>query len=272
MGWHATRAQLPPIWVDRLDGVEDDIRSIQLKMRKLSGLHTKRLIVTFDADADLAIEINIELVTLNITKLFRHAENELRRLAGWGTQRSTSTGLISADEKVRNNVQHATAHKLQNLSMTFRRSQKDYLRRIKAQKEGLGGDFDFLDKNIQESEVGRMGMGGPPDSINEAQMAVLEQTEQYVQERDVETRNIVKSIEELSIIFKELAVLVIDQGTVLDRIDFNMEQVVESTTVGVQQLREAEEKQRNATPRKCIGVLFILIAVMLIILIIKYTS
>ncbi len=34
-----------------------------------------------------------------------------------------------------------------------------------------------------------------------------------------------KSIEELSVIFKELAVLVIDQGTVLDRIDYNMEQV-----------------------------------------------
>lgn len=35
----------------------------------------------------------------------------------------------------------------------------------------------------------------------------------------------VKSIEDLSTIFKELAVLVIDQGTILDRIDFNMEQV-----------------------------------------------
>ena len=34
-----------------------------------------------------------------------------------------------------------------------------------------------------------------------------------------------QSIEELSEIFKELAVLVIDQGTILDRIDFNMEQV-----------------------------------------------
>jgi syntaxin 16 len=44
--------------------------------------------------------------------------------------------------------------------------------------------------------------------------------------RDVEIQQIAKSIEELSQIFKELAVLVIDQGTILDRIDFNMEQVV----------------------------------------------
>ena len=34
----------------------------------------------------------------------------------------------------------------------------------------------------------------------------------------------------------ELAVLVIDQGTILDRIDFNMEQVVERTQEGLVQL------------------------------------
>jgi len=43
--------------------------------------------------------------------------------------------------------------------------------------------------------------------------------------RDHEINAIVQSIEELSQIFKELAVLVIDQGTILDRIDYNMEQV-----------------------------------------------
>ncbi len=242
-------------------------------MRKLGAMHTKRLIVTFDIENDIAIERDIERTTLNITRLFRHAENELRRLAGGTQQHSTSTGLISAEEKVRNNVKHAIARKLQNFSIAFRQSQKEYLRRVKAQKEGVGGDFDFLDKHIQEYEVGGgMGVGGPPDNVNEVQLAVvLEQTQQYVQERDVETRNIMKSIEELNVIFKELAVLVIDQGTVLDRIDFNMEQVVESTTVGVDQLRQAEERQKNATPRKCITVLLLSITTMLIILVIKYT-
>jgi hypothetical protein len=44
--------------------------------------------------------------------------------------------------------------------------------------------------------------------------------------RDKEIQQIARSIEELSQIFKELAILVIDQGTILDRIDYNMEQVV----------------------------------------------
>eukprot|EP00640_Fibrocapsa_japonica_P005698 CAMPEP_0113941088 /NCGR_PEP_ID=MMETSP1339-20121228/7088_1 /TAXON_ID=94617 /ORGANISM="Fibrocapsa japonica" /LENGTH=95 /DNA_ID=CAMNT_0000945135 /DNA_START=1 /DNA_END=288 /DNA_ORIENTATION=+ /assembly_acc=CAM_ASM_000762 len=91
-----------------------------------------------------------------------------------------------------------------------------------------------------------------------------------VQDRDEEITKIVKSIQELSTIFKELAVLVIDQGTILDRIDFNMEQVVEHTKEGITQLEKAEAYQKSSHPIKCIAVLLVLIAIMLTILILKH--
>lgn len=41
--------------------------------------------------------------------------------------------------------------------------------------------------------------------------------------REQELRNLLKSIEELNSIFKDISILVIEQGTILDRIDYNIE-------------------------------------------------
>ena len=61
--WDANKAQLPPVWVDRVDSVEEDVRQIQLKMRELSSLHTKRLMVSFDDASEQHKERGIELLT-----------------------------------------------------------------------------------------------------------------------------------------------------------------------------------------------------------------
>ncbi len=84
--------------------------------------------------------------------------------------------------------------------------------------------------------------------------------------------HIAKSIEELAAIFKELAVLVIDQGTILDRIDYNMENAVDSAKEGVKQLEKAEEHQKNSMSVKCIIALVVLIIIMVGVLIWKHSG
>merc|ERR1712010_17879 len=88
--------------------------------------------------------------------------------------------------------------------------------------------------------------------LNKNQSPLVDDLHEAVLSRDKEISQISKSIEELSAIFKELAVLVIDQGTILDRIDYNMESVVEHTKEGIQQLQTAERRQKSARPMKCI--------------------
>jgi len=106
--------------------------------------------------------------------------------------------------------------------------------------------------------------------LNQAQLSVVDDLTQAVQSRDKEIAKIASSIQELGTIFKELAVLVIDQGTILDRIDYNMETVVEHTKEGISHLEKAEKSQKNARSMKCILCLSMTIFVLLLILILKH--
>jgi syntaxin 16 len=152
---------------------------------------------------------------------------------------------------------------LQEQSVTFRQSQRKYLAEVQAQKSGglVSQDSKFgIDVGAESG-----------DFFTTQQLAVVDDLTAAVQSRDQEIVKIAQSIEELGTIFKELAVLVIDQGTMLDRIDYNMEAVVEHTKTGVKQLEKAENAQKSARPMRCIVCLSITIFVLMLILVLKHT-
>jgi syntaxin 16 len=165
------------------------------------------------------------------------------------------------------------AKQLQELSVTFRQSQRRYLAEVQAQKSGgLVPDSKFGMLHLVDAahHDSRDPNSGDSTFFTAQQMALVDDLTSAVQSRDEEIIKIAQSIEELGTIFKELAVLVIDQGTILDRIDYNMEAVVESTKTGIQQLEKAEKNQRNARPLRCIVCLSLTIFALLTILIIKH--
>lgn len=89
--------------------------------------------------------------------------------------------------------------------------------------------------------------------------------------RDQEIHAVVRSIEELAQLFRDLQELAVAQGTILDRIDFHLENAVENVHQGIGELEKAEEHQQNALSTKCIVVLLVLIGVMILVLILKHS-
>merc|ERR1712072_261274 len=103
----------------------------------------------------------------------------------------------TADAQVRKNLQQAKAVVMRDLSSEFRNLQQQYLLKLKQQKTGASGGFDFLGEE-KKGDVDEAG-------FTSAQMQAVVDTEALVQERDEEIAKIARSIEELSGIFKELA-------------------------------------------------------------------
>ena len=58
----------------------------------------------------------------------------------------------------------------------------------------------------------------------------------------------------------------------MDRIDYNMELVVERTKQGITELETAEKHQKSSRPLKCMLFLIFLIIIMLGVLIMKHSK
>lgn len=252
-GIQMTSLNNTPSWVGDVDSVKETLLDIQRRMDDLQSLHASRVGSVFGKDLD-DMEGRIELMTRDITDRFRQAERILQKVGAATRRAGGEEAAIGA------NVQRSLAKQLQELSVSFRSSQRKYLAEVQAQKNGdMAGDSKF---GIDLTDGG--------DFFTTQQVQVVDDLQEAIQSRDHEISKIAQSIEELGTIFKELAVLVIDQGTILDRIDYNMEAVVEHTKTGITQLEKAEKHQRNARPMKCIVSLVMLICVLLLILVLKH--
>ncbi|XP_022744601.1 syntaxin-41-like isoform X2 [Durio zibethinus] len=221
---------LPPAWVDVSEEIAANVQRARTKMAELAKAHAKALMPSFgDGKED---QRNIEALTLDITNLLKKSERRLQKLSATGP---------SEDSNIRKNVQRSLATDLQNLSVELRRKQSTYLKRLRQQKE----------------------------VFNEHQMAKLKQSEAFTVEREREIQQVVESVNELAQIMKDLSVLVIDQGTIVDRIDYNIQNVATTVEEGLKQLEKAERTQKQGGMVMCATVLVIMCFVMLVLLTLK---
>jgi len=253
---------LPPDWVNDVDAVNAAISDIHRLMSELQSMHASRIGTVFGRDLD-TMERQIERKTTDITTLFRKAERSLQKVGA-------STRMAGGEElTVGANVQRSLAMQLQELSSAFRQKQRKYLADVKAQKSGGLVESEAM-FGINLEDDGTLQNKNDYSFGGAQQMSVVDDLTAEIQSRDKEISAIAKNIEELGAIFKELAVLVIDQGTILDNIDYNMEAVVEHTKEGIQQLEKAEKSQKSARPMKCIICLLCTIMILLLILVLKH--
>ncbi|KAL2954066.1 hypothetical protein AAZX31_19G200800 [Glycine max] len=248
---------LPPSWVDDSEEIATNIQRARVKISELTKAHAKALMPSFgDGKED---QRHIETLTQEITSLLRKSEVRLRRL-------SAAAGS-SEDSYVRKNVQRSLATDLQNLSMDLRRKQSAYLKRLQQQQEGYDG-ID-LEMSFTGSKFGSQNDEFSDVGFSEEQMTKLKRSEQFSEEREREIEQVVKSVHELAQIMKDLSVLVIDQGTIVDRIDYNIQSVSTSVEEGLKQLQKAERTQKKGGMVMCATTLVIMCFVMLVLLILK---
>lgn len=260
---------LPPIWMELLESVDADILSIERQIGMLKEYHSQRQRIVFENEASAQYDADIQETTRNITRLFQGCKTKLQQIATKGLdEEKTDDGKPKKagyeDRTVRFNVMRSRATTIQEWTKKFREAQRNFLQEMKIQEQRQN-------KYLQNGSISNT----LPDLTNIAngfdaeQLERLEQMEATATDRTQEILNIAKSVHELATLFQELSVLVVEQGSLLDRIDYNVEQTLDNLGKAKKEIDKANVHQKRSRTALCIIVLIMLILVAAFILIIK---
>lgn len=266
----AGESRMPPAWADGLEEAQYSLTRLRAKIHDLDTLHTRHLHrPTLDDSCDE--EQQIEALTQEITRIIGAAHRLIQQI------RSHSAEGGRQEQRLSYNVVSSLAATLQELSTDFRRSQNSYLRKLNSREERSKQYFDTaLDQDFPQGadwEVDNIdqqfGLGPMAGSLAQQQLLLLEEDNtRMAAQREHEVRQIFKSIVDLNEIFKDLGHMVADQGTVLDRIDYNIEQCQIQVHQGYQQLQKADNYQKKNRKMVCILVLASVTLILFILFII----
>ena len=163
-----------------------------------------------------------------------------------------------AEESIKNNMKKNLAEKIRDFTHEVIQNEEKNMKNYKE----LVGDTETVDFDNKGVESG--------DSKND--FLQLSEVDDRLKKRDEEITTLLRSIIELAQTFKDLQMLVQEQGTILDRIDYNIENALENTQVAHKELVKANDYMKKNCFRNVIMVLLFIVFVESVLILLKFTK
>nr|CDP95713.1 Bm7354 [Brugia malayi] len=232
----SSSSRVPPDWVDYLDEAQYELTRIRLRLKQIREMQQNHISKPTFLE-DLEAQKEMDKSTDEVTEMFSHCQRLIGFIEKANVIESAKQSLLRG-----NHVKKLSIH-------IFLHPQ------------------DWVNTEVLDD----VPIDSSHDGLTMEQIQLLLQNADMVKERERDVISVSKSIVELNSLFKDLASMVVDQGTVLDRIDYNVEQAALKVNSALSSVQRAEKYQRNDKKMYCILVLSATIIILLILLIIVKT-
>ena len=208
-------------------------------------MQERRVMPKFDEEENKLLNKNIRNTVTHITNQIHQCENTISSL-------SYQKANNEIQKQLKDNIKLYLTSKFNDFTRHFKYNQEIYIRKYKE----LGGGED-LDK-INNFENNNDNFLLKTEQINK------------LKSRDSDLNQLLQSMNNLTSTFNDLKNLVVEQGNILDRIDYNIDTAKDNTSKGKKHLMNAENLQKNSCFRNVMLVLVLVVFFEGILLIFKF--
>ena len=196
---------------------------------------------------------NIAKIVLDITNNIQLYEKNLKQFVKENINNNT-------DNIIKLNMQQTLYKNISDFTKKFKLNQEIYAKKYK--------ELVFEEDTTYEINSTRKEENIENNNINN--FLILDNSDIVLQRRDNELNLLLNSVNDLASLFKDMQTLVMEQGSILDRIDYNIDIASTNVNTGKKSLIKANDYQKNNCFRNVIIVLLVCIFIEASLLIFKF--
>ena len=254
-----------PKYMDLYEQCNNLLKDLEIEFNKLKEEQQKRIVPSFNEAESKLINQNIQLISDKMTK-------KLKKCKYLSKELKTLLANSDIDDNIKINMYQNLLNRLAEKSREMQINEELYLKKF---QELNAYDESFFSNN-QNNIINTISTN---NNINNYDSIETNQTQNFFsntakkldvgKERNKEIDIMVNTVNELKTIFEEASNMVIQQGTILDRIDYNTYQSRHHIRRGNRELEETHERLKSGCLRRLNQILIIAIFIMSILIIFK---
>ncbi|KAJ8271231.1 hypothetical protein COCON_G00100900 [Conger conger] len=211
--------------------------------------------------SDQKTQDDLEAVTNDIKKLANNARNKLKSIE---RNLETNEERVSADMRIRKSQHAILSRKFVEVMTKYNEAQVDFRERSKGR---IQRQLEITGKTTTDEELEEMLEGGNAAVFTAGIMdsGISRQALSEIEARHKDIVRLESSIKELHDMFVDIAMLVENQGGMIDRIESNMDQSVGFVERAVADTKKAVKFQAEARRKKMMIMLCCVILVIILV-------
>ena len=219
----------------------------------------QRLIPKFDDQENKKLNKSIKEISTEMTQELKQCQNILKEIIN---DKEDLNDINNFSELNATNVQIK-----QNMKQNIITKLNDFTKKFKLNQELYNNKFqDFV---IDEEMANKSFSIRKNEEKNSNDFLSTQENNDQLQRRDEDLTNLLKSVNELAQIFKDMQTLVMEQGTILDRIDYNIDIASSNISKGKKNITKADKHMKNNCFRNVIIILIVIIFIEALLLVFK---